>query len=239
MVVRRKIVHLLKIVLAAKSCFKKCPIPLSLGRAVSKLENDNPMNKLKLLTFLFLATFLSSCGEGYEKVDNEWAWVLKSEAGEHIRRMNTDMPTFEILKDKKYAKDKENVFWEGVVIDFADPVTFEVISDGYSKDYKHVFLDNDIVIFANPNKFKILEWPFSIDDKFIFNGNLPITSKNIDEFVATKLTGNKTSSTKSSFIQRNTDFAWLDTLKVKGIIYNDDSEGQTSNEKFKGIRKIE
>ena len=197
------------------------------------------MNKLKILTLLILTIILTSCGEGYEKVDNEWAWVLRSEAGKHVKILNADKATFVILSDKKYAKDKENVFWEGVTIDQANPFSFEVISNGYSKDDKHVFLDNEIVIFANPENFEILEWPFSRDDRFIFNGNIPLTSKNIEEFVVTKTTGNKTSSTKSFFIEWNKDYKWLDTINVNGIIISDDSEGKTREEKFKGIRKIE
>jgi len=197
------------------------------------------MNKLRLLTLIIVTIFLTSCGEGYEKVDNEWAWVLRSEAGKHVTKLNADEATFEILSDKKYAKDKESVFWEGVKIDLADPFTFEVISSGYSKDDKHVFLDNDIVVFANPEKFEILEWPFSKDDRYIFNGNIPLTSKNIEEFVITKSTGKKTASTKSFFIEWNKDFKWLDTINVNGIIISDDSEGHTREEKFKGVRKIE
>lgn len=197
------------------------------------------MYKFKFFTLLILTLIVTSCGEGYEKVGNEWAWVLRSEAGKHIRKLNADEATFEILSDKKYAKDKANVFWEGVTIDKANPLTFKVLSNGYSKDDKHVFLDNDVMIFANRKKFKILEWPFSRDDRFIFNGNIPLTSKNIEKFGITKTTGSKTSSTKSFFIEWNKDFKWLDTINVKGIIISDDSEGQTKEEKFKGIRKIE
>jgi hypothetical protein len=206
---------------------------------VCKFKDKILMNKLRLLTLIIVTIFLTSCGEGYEKVDNEWAWVLRSEAGKHVTKLNADEATFEILSDKKYAKDKESVFWKGVKIDLADPFTFEVISSGYSKDDKHVFLDNDIVVFANPEKFEILEWPFSKDDRYIFNGNIPLTSKNIEEFVITKSTGKKTASTKSFFIEWNKDFKWLDTINVNGIIIRDDSEGHTREEKFKGVRKIE
>lgn len=206
---------------------------------VCKFKDKILMNKLRLLTLIIVTIFLTSCGEGYEKVDNEWAWVLRSEAGKHVTKLNADEATFEILSDKKYAKDKESVFWKGVKIDLADPFTFEVISSGYSKDDKHVFLDNDIVVFANPEKFEILEWPFSKDDRYIFNGNIPLTSKNIEEFVITKSTGKKTASTKSFFIEWNKDFKWLDTINVNGIIISDDSEGHTREEKFKGVRKIE
>lgn len=193
------------------------------------------------LTVLTVATiFLSSCGEGYEKVDNGWAWVLRSEAGKHIRKIDVDEPTFEILNDGKYAKDKHNVYWKGVRIELADPKTFEIITEnGYSKDKNNVYLDNDIVIFANPRTFKVIEWPYSKDDKRIFNGNLPMTVDNIEEFVIIKSGGMKTSSTKSFFIEWHKDYEWLDTLNVNGIIVGEHAEAKTNNEKYKGFRKVE
>lgn len=196
------------------------------------------IDKYKAFVFLALTTILSSCGKGYEKVEGRWAWVLRSEAGKHIREMDVDNESFEILDDENYAKDNESVYFEGVKIDFANPKTFEVLTEGYSKDHKYVFLDNHIVVFANPLKFEIIEWPFAKDDRFIFNGTVPITSKNIDEFVVTKATGDKHSFLKSFFIEMNEDFEWLDTLNGDGVIIDEDAEGETSHEKFKGIRKV-
>ena len=181
-----------------------------------------------------------SCGEGYEKTDGKWTWVLHSEAGNHIREINADNTTFEILDYPEYAKDKNHVYWRGVKIKNADPKTFEVITEnGYSKDKINVYLDNDIVIFANPNTFKVIEWPYSKDDKRIFNGNLPMQVDNIKEFEITKSGSPKSSSTKSFFIEWNEDYKWLDTLNVDGIIVGENAEARTKNEKFRGFKKNE
>ena len=92
-------------------------------------------NRFNNLFWLLTLITLISCGEGYEKVEGQWTWVLHSEAGKHMREIEIDNGTFEILDNKSYAKDKSSVFWRGVRIDKADPKTFKVISDnGYSKD---------------------------------------------------------------------------------------------------------
>ncbi len=198
------------------------------------------MTKLKILTLTFLTYILTSCGEGYEKTDGKWTWVLNSEAGKHIREINSDYSTFEILENKEYAKDKNTVYRRGIEIENADPKTFKVISDnGYAMDEYHVFLDEDIVIFANPKTFEIIKWPYSRDDQRIYNGNLPMEVDNIDEFEITKDDGRTSSSIKSFFVEWNEDYKWLDTLNVKGIIVGEYAEAKTKNEKYKGFRKIE
>ena len=197
-------------------------------------------NRFNNLFWLLTLITLISCGEGYEKVEGQWTWVLHSEAGKHMREIEIDNGTFEILDNKSYAKDKSSVFWRGVRIDKADPKTFKVISDnGYSKDKNYVFLDNDIVIFANPETFKVIDWPYSMDNERLFNGNLPIEVKDLTNFKITKPSGARTSTLKSYFINSNPDYNWLDTLDVQGIIYGEHAESETGNGKIKGFRKIE
>jgi hypothetical protein len=77
--------------------------------------------KLRTIYILILSILLVSCGEGYEKTDgNKWIWVLHSEAGKHVREIDADNPTFEILDYPEYAKDKNNVYWRGIEISNAD-----------------------------------------------------------------------------------------------------------------------
>ncbi|QTD36368.1 DKNYY domain-containing protein [Polaribacter batillariae] len=197
--------------------------------------------RIRTIHILILTILVVSCGEGYEKTnDNKWTWVLHSEAGRHIREIDADNATFEILNYQEYAKDKNNVYWRGVKISNADPETFNVITDnGYSKDENNVYLDNDIVIFANPNTFEVMQWPYSKDDKRIFNGNLPMEVDNIQDFEITKSGGGKSSSTKAFFIEWNEEYKWLDTLNINGIIVGENAEAKTKNERYKGYKKIE
>ena len=195
--------------------------------------------KFRILYIYIIAIVFVSCGEGYEKTDGKWTWVLHSEAGKHVVEINADDTTFKKLENPAYAKDKNRIYWRGIEIENADPKTFEVITEnGYSKDKNNVYLDNEMVIFANPNTFKVIEWPYSKDDKKIFNGNLPMDVDNIKEFEITKSGGLKNSTMKSFFIEWNHDYKWLDTINVKGIIVGENAEARTKSEKHIGFRKI-
>ena len=72
-------------------------------------------NRFNNLFWLLTLITLISCGEGYEKVEGQWTWVLHSEAGKHMREIEIDNGTFEILDNKSYAKDKSSVFWRGLI----------------------------------------------------------------------------------------------------------------------------
>jgi hypothetical protein len=183
---------------------------------------------------------LISCVDGYQKTsDNEWTWVNKSEAGQQVKTIDTDVATFTILDDPAYAKDKKNVFCRGIRILDADPETFEVITEnGYSKDKNNVYLDRAKVIFANPNAFEIIQWPYAKDDKRVFNGNLPIEVDNINEFEVIKAGKGKSFYTKALFMKWNEDFIWLDSLNVNGIIIDESAEARTENQRFKGVNEV-
>nr|WP_293301816.1 DKNYY domain-containing protein [Allomuricauda sp.] len=196
--------------------------------------------KFKAIHILIIPILLMACGEGYKKIDGNWAWVLHSEAGKHVRKINADISTFTILDSPEYARDKNSVYWRGFEIENCDPETFKVITEnGYAKDKKNVYLDTEIVIFANPSTFEIIEWPYAKDDERIFNGNLPMNVDNIEEFEITKSSGMKTSSTKSFFIKQNEGYTWLDTLSVNAIITGGSAEAKTQTQKFKGYKRVE
>lgn len=65
-----------------------------------------------VLAFLFL--LLCGCQAGYLKENGNWVYVTYDEAvGRRVVNLNADNDTFSILKNKKYAKDKNVVFYEG------------------------------------------------------------------------------------------------------------------------------
>jgi hypothetical protein len=194
----------------------------------------------KIFLLLFIALLLS-CEPSYKKENGNWAWVSKySAAGKFVREFSPHDSTFEILENRKYAKDKDSVYLEGISIKNADPNTFEVLSsNGYSKDKDNVFLDTDIVIFANPKTFEIIEWPFARDDQRIFNGNLPMDVSDIESFKITRSGNSRIATVKYFFIECNEDYSWLDTMDVQGIIVGGDAEAVAENEKFEGFRKVE
>lgn len=189
----------------------------------------------------FLLFFLSGCLQtGYFKENGKWIYVTYDEGvGRRVQNLNVDNDTFTILKNKKYAKDKNAVFYEGDVIKDASPNTFEVINDrGYSKDTNYVFVDFDKVIGANPQTFVYLGYPYSKDDKDVYCGTLPMFVKNIDEFKVTEFGSNdKTTSSTTFFIESNPEYAFIDPQKYEGIVYGY-GKGETKDQKFEGYKLV-
>jgi len=190
------------------------------------------------LLSLSIILILTSCNSGYQKENGKWTWISYNEAvGKKAKTIEkADTKTFVILKNTKYAKDKNFVFLEGRVIKFANPKTFKIINNGYSKDNKNVYLDCNIIINADPNTFQILGFPYSKDKKHIFCGNLPMNITNPNEFKVTRIGSGKTFTNKSFFIKQNPDYKWLDSVKTN-IIITGGGSGQTKKEQFVGYRK--
>ena len=66
------------------------------------------------------------------------------------KKIVVDLETFEILEGKPYSKfvifskDITNVYWQGGIIEGADPETFEVVGGRYAKDKNYVYSDYNI-----------------------------------------------------------------------------------------------
>jgi hypothetical protein len=200
---------------------------------------------MRLINAILLCGLLiSSCSPGYQKEDNNWAWVTYDEAvGKRVSKIDSvDNESFTILSDKDYAKDTNHAYFRGSAIPDSDPNTFEVIGNGYSRDKYNVFLDYDKVVFANPKTFELIKFPFSKDHSHIFCGTvpLPIEKKEISEFQITspdKLGfGMKSSMTLSYFIESYPEYKWLDTTGVKGVIIGEWATAETRNKVFEGLK---
>jgi hypothetical protein len=197
------------------------------------------MKALYLFVLIFLLLFLSGCG-GYLYENKNWVYVTYDEAvGRRVEKLNVDKDTFVILKNKSYAKDKNKVLFEGRVIEDANPNTFQVINnDGYSKDANYVFVDLEKVVNGNPQTFICLDFPYSKDEKTVYCGTLPMFVKNINEFKVTKRGEGKHTTLTSYFLKSNPDYSFIDPKKYKGVIYSDDSKGETEDQKFEGYKQV-
>lgn len=194
----------------------------------------------RIAYIFFVIISFSSCKHGYQKVDDDWVWITNTEQGNHITEIITsDKFSFKILNNKEYAKDKDFVYWRGLVIEKADPKSFKIIGNSYSKDKNYVFLDNETVIFANPKTFKTLKWPYSYDGEYIFNGNLPLQVNTIKEFKIVKTNGSKITFDKSFFIEQYKEYKWLDSIKVESIIISESAVAKTNTQKITGVKKQE
>ncbi|MDY0088894.1 MAG: DKNYY domain-containing protein [Flavobacteriaceae bacterium] len=187
--------------------------------------------------FYILILTLVSCSEGYQKIDGKWAYVSYEEAvGKRINYLDADNETFTILKNKEFATDKNNVYFVGGKIENAEPSSFVVLENGYSADKNNVFLDYETVIEADPKTFKLLDFPYAKDNKKIYCGTLPLLTSDINGFIVVKSGSIKTNELTTSFIKFNPEYAWIDTIKYKGVVYGE-GIGKTNNEQFNGYKK--
>lgn len=98
------------------------------------------------------------------------------------RIVNADPETFTInlFEDPHFytwSKDKNHVYFRGQKVYGADPITFEVISEGnmkdcsyrgYGKDSSKVFYGTEEIMFADPDTFQILGGEYSKDSNRTF-----------------------------------------------------------------------
>ncbi len=190
-----------------------------------------------LLFILTLTLTLIGCSEGYKEIDGKWAYVSYDEAvGKRVNYLDVDNETFKVLKKEEFAIDKNNVYFIGKKIENAEPSSFVVLENGYSADKSNVFLDYETVIGADPKTFKLLDFPYAKDNKTIYCGTLPLLTTDINRFIVVKSGSMKINELTSNFIKFNPDYAWIDTLKYKGVIYGE-GIGKTQTEEFDGYKK--
>ena len=200
----------------------------------------------RLILFVMTITVMTSCQTGYKKENGKWVWISYDEAvGKRITEIEfSDFETFKILENKNYAVDKSNVYYMTSPIKNANPKTFTILTkNGYTKDDQKVFLDWDEVIFADPKTFEILSFPYSKDKFHIFCGTLPLrlSREEIVEFKVTNedelMSDMRSTILTSHFIEQNSDYKWLDTLDINGIIVGEFGTGETKKKKFKGYKE--
>ncbi|MEL7534922.1 MAG: DKNYY domain-containing protein [Bacteroidota bacterium] len=178
---------------------------------------------------------------GYKLENGEWAWVSYDEAaGKRIRKLaEVDQESFEILKDKRYGKDKAKVFFLGRPIEDANPQTFELLSkEGYARDDQYVFLDRIKLVQAHPQSFKTLRFPYAEDQERIYCGTIPLNlrGEELEEFRVKKGSSMRVTFLLSSFVEQYPEYAWLDTLGIESVIVGEGS-AETNTKRFDGYRE--
>ena len=82
-----------------------------------------------------------------------------------------------------YLKDSQTVFVNGGPIKGADPITFDVISDGYSRDAQNAFYFNELIPNAGLDTFEALEQQYARDAAVAYWMGKPISGSDPDAFV--------------------------------------------------------
>jgi hypothetical protein len=199
-------------------------------------------SKIYLISFSISICLLTSCvNTGYGVINEKVTYTVNGGMAFESKTyeiIGADKKTFIILKDKKFATDKNRAYFCGKPIADSDGKSFELLNDfGYSKDKKFVYIDSIKIISANPSKFNILQMPYSKDDKNIYCGSIPMEVKNINEFKVTKTGGLQITSRTSYFKEDNKEYKFLDTIKYPWVVHGE-GNGETKTEKFENFKKL-
>jgi len=127
------------------------------------------MKKLLFLFFILYYLPVFSCIPilyFYQKIDGKIYFGSSSFPEGFIEVEGADTLSFTMLKNYQfYGKDKNAVYYKGIKIEGANPVSFEMIGgssdtfghvDGYTKDDKYIFIANKKIDSADVNTFNLL-----------------------------------------------------------------------------------
>jgi len=107
----------------------------------------------------------------FTALNNNYAKDLSS-AYFHSKKIIADAKSFETINNEigqipdVYAKDDQNVFFNGKKLDNSDSSTFKIIAGEfhiYSKDKQQTYLDDKIISNTGSETFEVLIYPFARD----------------------------------------------------------------------------
>ncbi len=98
---------------------------------------------------------MTDVGNGYLK-DNEFVYYQDASGFRIIESANAE--TFEIIDKYNFAKDSENVFYQGWQIDDADAKTFQLINSYYTKDKYNMYWKGNKFEGIDPETFEYVDY---------------------------------------------------------------------------------
>ena len=138
------------------------------------------MKKLSIAYLLISCIFILGCEglfQGYNKKDNKVYYKHLSETtgtGE-ILVDDADYKSFKKLKDFRFGKDKNWVFFNGQILKGADSESFILLKEytsfgfyQYAKDKNSVFVNGNSLAGADPTTFEPININYSKDTKNIY-----------------------------------------------------------------------
>ena len=125
-----------------------------------------------LNVFLFIGSMLlidATRGHSYEKINDEWAYVVTARGNRFVDQLGADNATFEVIVsdgDMQFAKDKDRVWIRSDVVRNADPGSFVPVKGCYGKDRFRAYCGNVPFQVENLDGFEVI----SIDS---FGSHMP------------------------------------------------------------------
>lgn len=107
---------------------------------------------------------------------------------DHPLPSSVDICTMEMLHPSSrmeigYFKDKDNVYAKnGILIEEADPNTYEYLGVGYGKDDSGVYLNESIINGADPSSFTQIDRNYAIDRENVYYKGLRLDDANTTTF---------------------------------------------------------
>lgn len=133
------------------------------------------MRSLPKFSFVVVILLLSGCHTGYDKEGDSVYYKSWNEgSGSHKDRLDADPKTFVVLKNDRYAKDKNTVFFDGQIIKGADAPTFETLSEFYARDKLSGYHDKNPVKSSHGPTFKVIDAYYSTDGIDVFYNTSPL-----------------------------------------------------------------
>lgn len=141
---------------------------------------------LFLFTLISVLLFLYFNKSGYEvKKDKVYHCSYSPSSWKLIKKelVGADPATFKTFPGtKKFARDKNNFYYDDEVASFLDQKTAEHIKENYVKDRLKVFIGARNLKGADPASFVLLDHGFSKDKKTVFHVQNPIPNSDPGTF---------------------------------------------------------
>lgn len=198
------------------------------------IKKTPPKRSFFKLGLFSLVLSIVGCNTGYQEVEGKWSFVTWDEGhGTRVNPLDVDPATFQVLKNKDYAKDDKTVFFLGSPIEGAHAPSFEILKGNYyAKDQHRVFLRTHTVIDADPKTFNMIKFPYARDANKIYCGTIPMKVDQMDEFKVSKGSSSISMISKEEFIRQYGDkFDFLDQFKDHFLVHGS-GKAKTKTQRF-------
>jgi hypothetical protein len=138
----------------------------------------------KAILFILFSICLSACASGYQPSGGGYVFVSWNESAGKVEVpvVGADRATFEIFDQNGYAKDAQQVYFEGRTVEGAQAATFEAVSKLYGKDAAGVYYQGRVLPGAEPGSFKVINLQWGQDAGDVYFQDRPLEACDPETF---------------------------------------------------------